>query len=83
MFCLQVSLIDASSFERRLQEEVCEKWSENTEIIQLTRIPKTEILDFVNHMSETLQGNQIVHFSIPTIASFIIRLEVNEQVYFN
>lgn len=53
---VKVSLIDASSFERRLQEEVCEKWSENTEIIQLTRIPKTEILDFVNHMSETLQG---------------------------
>eukprot|EP00477_Mikrocytos_mackini_P001430 GAHX01001537.1.p1 GENE.GAHX01001537.1~~GAHX01001537.1.p1 ORF type:complete len:205 (-),score=16.66 GAHX01001537.1:857-1471(-) len=53
---VKVSLIDASSFERRLQEEVYEKWTENTEIIQLTRIPKSDIPGFVNQMAATVQG---------------------------
>lgn len=53
---VKVSLIDASSFERRLQEEVYEKWAENTEIIQLTRIPKSDIPGFVNQMAATVQG---------------------------
>lgn len=62
-FGSQVSLIDASSFERRLQEEVYEKWAENTEIIQLTRIPKSDIPGFVNQMAATVQGNLFLSIS--------------------
>lgn len=53
---LQVSLTDASKFEKRLMEEVYEKWNENIEIIKMTRIPKREIPAFIESMHKTLEG---------------------------
>lgn len=59
---MQVSLIDAASFEKKLQEEVYEKWTENTEIIQMTRIPRGEIANFIDDLQKTLEGKCIIFF---------------------
>lgn len=54
---MQVSPTDAASFEKKMHEEVFEKWVENTDVIYCTRIPKDDIRNFVDHMQSVHKGN--------------------------
>lgn len=48
----------AEAFEKTLREELFESWAESFEAMQVCKIQKDSISDFIQYLQEVYEGNQ-------------------------